>query len=245
MQQKKYIPTFTPSGLSSRLVDTIGNLQLQYDANSSENTVSGGGEVNTLKDLKNGFDLSQTGTERPSIVTQSGLKLLDFDGVDDKLEMGANNLLTGLSEANMFFVLEQNTASSAIICRVGAFTSDSRLSLNITSSGLIQVQGRRVAADPLVSADSTSSITLNQRHILHVAWNASTANLEVFLDNASILNTSFSTSGTFGDGTENNTALFLGAGSSFAELDGTIGEVLVYEDVDKTQTYNYLKNKWL
>jgi hypothetical protein len=216
---------YDPSDLSTMYQDSAGTIPV----------VSDGDPVGRVEDKSgNGNHATQTvSTSRPVYRTNGSTHWLEFDGVDDYLDISDKTVFKNASEGLISLgVLPEasNTATSAIISFTNGTTGTSRFSLfsSVNTNNLITLGGRRLDEDSFSSIDTAQpggSVVVTSV----VDW----ANSDLFLRVNGVLSSSDTNFQTEGN-TSDTSSIAAEIGSS----SGNYGAISTYNIVVIKDTIN-------
>lgn len=225
-------PGFLPSDVS--------NLELWYDADDATTITDTGGLVDQWDDKSgNSRNLISSGTDRPTITTDSGDAAIQFSGAEFLSVTGLSTFNTS-GEASIFAVMRQTVTTGTQSFFVIANSSNDDIPLNRTQSG----SATRSEFDGTTQSrvDLAVSIDTLRRYIVARHDSANNSDIVNNLGNSA---TDISTGGL----AQNAEKVFVGrdrfAGNFF---NGFLMELGYYSrritDLERTDIEDYLASKW-
>jgi hypothetical protein len=249
----------TPTGFDPR---RIAGLALWLDASATSSLTFNGNTVSEWRDLSgNARHYSQsTAANQPNGTgrTQNGRRVLDFDGSSRLAgNAAALSLARNVSAISIFAVVKFDVLTPvigeggryAIILSRGDNSTSARLAFGAagfaTPANGFTVFGRRNDADAFAATASTSDTSA---HVFHALADYANTTARMFVDGTNTAsNTSFLTAGSTPN-TDSLTASIGFDGGTANQLDGFVGEIVVFQrtlpTLERQTVERYLGRKW-
>jgi hypothetical protein len=239
-------PTPTPTPSPTPFSPSLTNMVFWYDLSNPSNVAlrtSGGTDyVETIYDLSpNGFDISQTDTNRQAIYTLDsfGNRCAVFDGVDDYMILTGITSITSVTGWSSYMVFQINDYS-VTQGPVGPF--------NTSPLGMLYADGTDIlnsyGANDIWSFSPLSTWDKQPNFLFHFRSTTGITTTDIALNDIAPVS-----GGTFADVTSLSSIILavpVISPNLYSFL--TLKEAVVYKtnlsDGDNTQIITYLKNKW-
>lgn len=234
----------------------IANLALWVDADDASTITDASGYASQVMDKgPTGYAFTAIDGERPAIVSgaHNGRQTLRFDGSNDTLVIGTNNLCRFVAGATLFMVLKYDPVPGSESAQTPFFIATNSGTARLSTSGAISgtkwnVGGRRADTNSFKSLNSTAGITTDLA-IHGGVWDYANSDLYQYLNGSQdgFLG-AFQTIGS----TSNTASTGCGIGGPPADVgqkfQGDICEVILYHRslsaVERLRIEMYLRTKW-
>ena len=217
--------------------DDLPNLALWLDASDSSTLTLSASSVDEWRDKSgNGRHFTGSGSSRPTWAADE----ITFDGVDDRLTLGANGIGRNVGGMTVYAVMKFNTATPPTgslwlhVANGTGFTTGRTVHY---SGGTYQysVGGRRLDADSFVGI-SGAIITTSTRLISQV-FDYTNSDLFQYIDGAlDVSTTSFQTSGNTSDTDSLGVAIGSRADGASSWANCSVQAILIYHEAHDTST---------
>lgn len=244
-------------GATGRFLDVaaLSNCALWLDASDASTITHSSGSVSQINDKSgNSRHFTQgTSTNQPRIDThtQNGLAVLDFDGTNDRLELGSSGLGRNVGGVTIYVVAKPDSISAIrtlLQFSSGSNSSQSRSSVRLTSASKAELGGRRLDANSFASTTGASNVSTSTFSVFTGVLDYTNSDAFIYLGQSlDGSTTSFQTDGS----TSDTDSLASRLGSSLSSLDffdGQIAELIVFHAAhnadQRALIWSYLNRKW-
>lgn len=236
-------------------IAALPNCALWLDASDASTITHSGGSVSQINDKSgNGRHFTQaTSANQPRIgtATQNGLAVLDFDGVNDGLELGSSGIGRNVGGVTIYVVAKPDSISAIrtlLQSSGGSNSSQSRSSVRLTSASKAELGGRRLDANSFASVAGASNVSTSAFSVFTGILDYTNSDAFIYLGQSlDGSNTSFQTDGS----TSNTDSLGSRLGVNLSSrdfFDGQIAELVVFHAAhtadQRTLIWAYLSRKW-
>lgn len=233
----------------------LSNCALWLDASDASTITHSGGAVSQINDKSgNGRHFTQgTSANQPRIDThtQNGLAVLDFDGVNDRLERGASGLGRNVAGITIYAVAKaDSSASNRTIWQCSKDSTATRATIHVgQTASKLGIGGRRLDSEGYQGLTGSGGANIPSGFglftgVLDYANSDAYAYIGQSLDQST---TAFQTNGNSSN-TDAATSTFGTSITATQFWDGQIGEVIVFHEAHSSDTmaliWAYLNRKW-
>ena len=219
------------------------DMQLWHDYSDTSTITDTAGAVTAITDKsQRGLTITTTSAPTTNSVTINDLNALDFDGVDNHLNLGQPTSLEFTPRTNAFtiFMVTEVAAATAgaLISKAGSTPGDRQAYLYAQNTNTVATAG---GTSETYAADIRGAVKV-------LSLVVSTTTQRLYIDGTLV------DTGAIGTATNSNDWLIgarrnddVNGGLAF-ELTGKVGEVIIYSseqtDAERSRTTSYLMRKW-